>query len=216
MDVPPPSPANSNVITRKGILCVVSGPSGSGKTTLCHAARDLENCHHTVSCTTRAPRGDEVDGVNYHFLSDVEFAARVERGEFLEHANVFGRRYGTLKSEVIPNINAGRDVVMDLDVQGAAQIRACEDPCIRASHVDVFILVPLNELRERLAGRATESADQLTMRLDEAQVELASWNLYRYAIISADRETDRAALRAILAAERQRAGRLEIGAAYFK
>ena len=205
-----------DTITRKGILCVVSGPSGSGKTTLCYAMRDLENCYYTVSCTTRAPRGDEVDGVDYHFLSEVEFAARLERGDFLEHANVFGRRYGTLKSEVIPNIDAGRDVVMDLDVQGAAQIRACEDPTICNSHIDVFILVPMNELRERLAERATESTEQLAKRLDEAQVETASWNLYQYTIASEDREADRATLRSILTAERHRAHRLHIAPSYFK
>lgn len=178
--------------------------------------RDLENCYHTVSCTTRTPRGDEVDGVNYHFLSDEDFARRVAKGAFLEHAAVFGRRYGTLKSEVLPHINAGRDVVMDIDVQGAAQIRACDDAVIRASHVDVFILVPMHELRVRLSGRATESAEQLEKRLAEARTETASWHLYRYAITSRDRDSDRAAMRAIIAAERQRASRLQIGDAYFR
>ena len=212
----PHTPIDSDAVTRRGILCVVSGPSGSGKTTLCHAMRDLENCHYTVSCTTRAPRGDEVDGVDYHFLSEEEFLTRIERGDFLEHANVFGRRYGTLKSEVVPNIDAGRDVVMDLDVQGAAQIRACEDQTIRSSLVDVFILVPMAELRTRLADRATESDEQLAKRLTEAVVEIESWDRYQYAITSSGREADRAAMRAILSAERQRANRLHIGDSYFK
>lgn len=211
-----PTPLNSDAIARRGILCVVSGPSGSGKTTLCHAMRDLENCYYTVSCTTRAPRGDEVDGVDYHFLSDEEFVKRIDLGDFLEHAHVFGRRYGTLRSEVIPNIDAGRDVVMDLDVQGAEQIRACEDPAIRSSHVDTFILVPIGELRNRLAERATESAEQLTKRLEEAKVEIESWDRYRYAITSTDREADRAAMRAIIAAERHRASRLLISDTYFR
>ena len=157
-----------------------------------------------------------MDGVNYHYLSDDDFAGRVDSGEFLEHATVFGCRYGTLKSEVIPNIAAGRDVVMDLDVQGAAQIRACGDAAIQASHLDVFVLVQMDELRARLAERATESPDQLAKRLAEAQAEMASWNLYQYAITSADRESDRAAIRAILAAERRRASRLSIGDSYFE
>jgi guanylate kinase len=208
--------SNHSAIQRRGILCVVSGASGSGKTTLCHALRDLEDCYYTVSCTTRAPRGDEVNGVHYHFLSDEEFVQKIEQGEFLEHANVFGRRYGTLKSEVIPNIESGRDVVMDLDIQGAAQIRDCEDPAIRASHIDAFILVPMAELRRRLAESATESPEQLAKRLAEAQIETAAWNLYRYAITSTDRETDRAAMRAIITAERHRASRLTLNDDYLK
>ncbi|MGK0186190.1 MAG: guanylate kinase [Verrucomicrobiales bacterium] len=208
--------ATGEDITRRGILCVVSGPSGSGKTTLCHAMRDIENCYYTVSCTTRAPRGDEEDGVDYHFLSEEEFAARIEADDFLEHAEVFSRRYGTLKSEVIPIIDAGRDVVMDLDVQGAAQIRECEDPAIRSSQIDVFILVPMTELRNRLADRATETEEQLAKRLAEAKIECASWDLYQYAITSTDKENDRAAMRAIITAERRRTSRLTIRDAYFR
>lgn len=203
-------------VTRRGILCVVSGPSGSGKTTLCHAMRDLEHCYYTVSCTTRVPRGDEVDGVDYHFLSEEEFVARIENGDFLEHAHVFGRRYGTLKSEVIPNIEKGRDVVMDLDVQGAAQIRACDDEAIRSSHVDVFILVPMDELRKRLSDRATESTDQLEKRLHGARNECESWSHYQYAITSTDKDEDRTAMRAIIATERMRASRLSLCETYFR
>ena len=166
--------------------------------------RDGENCYHTVSCTTRAPREGEVDGVAYHFLSDEEFVARVARGEFLEHANVFGRRYGTLKSEVLGRLEAGQDVIMDIDVQGAAQIRGCEDEDIRRSHVDVFVLVRKDELRARLVNRGTEGEEELARRLGEAENEMTQWRKYQYAIVSGDRDNDREKLRAILDGERNR------------
>ena len=197
-------------LKRQGILCVVSGPAGSGKTTLCHAMRDEENCHHAVSCTTREPREGEVDGLAYHFLTEEEFVTRIERGDFLEHANVFGRRYGTLKSEVLGRIAEGRDVIMDIDVQGAAQIRECMDDTIQHGHVDVFILVPMDELRARLTNRGTEAPEQLATRLGKAQKEMAEWRRYQYAIISGERDGDREKLRAILKAERHKAARLTL------
>ena len=170
--------------------------------------RDEENCYHTVSCTTRGPREGEEDGVNYHFLSDDEFVGRIEQGDFLEHAHVFGRRYGTLKSEVLGRLETGQDVIMDIDVQGAAQVRACADDGIQLSYVDVFILVPLEELRARLANRGTEGPEQLALRLGEAMKEIAHWDRYQYAISSGNQLDDREALRSILAAERRRTKRL--------
>ena len=123
---------------RTGVLLLVSGPSGSGKTTLCRkVARDGE-AHYSVSCTTRPARKGEVNGRDYHFLSREDFETDVAAGNFLEHAEVHENLYGTLKSEVLDFLHQGKDVVMDIDVQGAAQVRACDDPVIRASLVDLF------------------------------------------------------------------------------
>ena len=108
------------MIQRSGILLVVSGPSGSGKTTLCRRLADAGEAHYSISCTTREPREGEVDGRDYHFLTQEEFKDRIEHGELLEHAEVHGNYYGSLISEVLEHIESGRDVVMDIDVQGAA------------------------------------------------------------------------------------------------
>ena len=195
--------------TREGILCVVSGPSGCGKTTLCRNAAAVEPVTYTVSCTTRAIRPGETDGHDYFFLTDEEFVRRIEAGDFLEHAFVHGRRYGTLKSQVLPHLAEGRDVIMDLDVQGAAQLRSCPDEAIRRALVDVFILPPsMEELKARLAGRRSESEAQLALRLDNALAEVHHWREYRYALVSRTREDDLTEFRAILAAERHRTTRL--------
>ncbi|MCB1134120.1 MAG: guanylate kinase, partial [Verrucomicrobiae bacterium] len=124
---------------RTGILLVVSGPSGSGKTTLCRRLADLGEVRYSVSCTTRAPRPGEVNGRDYHFLQTSEFQRLVEAGEFLEHAEVHGNHYGSLRSEVLGHLDQGIDVVMDIDVQGAAQVRACNDPGIMRARVDLFV-----------------------------------------------------------------------------
>lgn len=194
---------------RTGVLCVVSGPSGSGKTTLCRAASVQEDLYYTISCTTRQIRDGETHGRDYFFLTDEDFLAREAAGEFLEHAQVHGRRYGTLKSEVLPRLARGQDVIMDLDTQGAAQLRHCQDEAIRRAMVDVFILPPhAAEFRQRLASRHTETLEQLEVRLRNAQEEMLHWPDYEYAIVSGTREADLAALLAILRAERHRSRRL--------
>lgn len=195
---------------RTGILCVVSGPSGSGKTTLCRATEAVEeNIHYTTSCTTRAPREGETDGEDYFFLGVDEFERRVAAGEFLEHALVHGNFYGTLKSEVVGHLAEGRDVIMDIDVQGAALIRACEDAAIVASRIDVFIVLPsMKEVRARLAKRGTETEEQLALRLKNAVDEMRDWDKYDYVLTSAERESDLARFRELLAVERLRTSRL--------
>lgn len=195
--------------TRTGMLCVVSGPSGSGKTTLCRRARDEEGCVFSTSCTTRAPREGERDGEHYHFLGRSDFLDRTVQGEFLEWAQVHGQFYGTLRSEVIDHLEAGRDVLLDIDVQGAQLVRSCEDAFIREAVVDIFILPPdMDTLRGRLAGRGTESEEQLNLRLYNALDEMRHWREYRYAILSGTHEEDYARFRAILHAERLRSTRL--------
>jgi guanylate kinase len=195
---------------RRGVLCIVSGPSGSGKTTLCRALSGSDDqCHYAVSCTTRLPRGGEVDGRDYHFLTREDFEARTTRGEFLEWAEVHGNLYGTLKSSVLDLIDQGRDVLMDIDVQGAALVRKSPDPAIRDSLVDVFILLPdREEMIRRLSGRGTENADQMALRLHNAMEEMRHWRDYAYTIVSGPPEEDLRRFRAIVEGERCRTRRL--------
>jgi len=193
-----------------GLLGVVSGPSGSGKTTLCRAACLTENAHYSISATTRSPRPGEINGHDYHFLSEPDFLARVEAGDFLEHATVYGRHYGTLKSEVLPRLAHGQDVLMDLDVQGAAQMRAHPDVMVRRAHFDVFLVPPtLDEVRARLSGRHTDAPDVQARRLAAAIEEIGYWSAYTYTMVSGTRDEDVARLRGILAAERLRSSRRE-------
>jgi guanylate kinase len=196
-------------IPRRGILFVVSAPSGAGKTTLCNALRQTRDFVYSVSCTTRGPRAGEIDGEDYNFLSKEEFARRVEAGEFLEHATVHGHSYGTLRSTVLNHLNQGVDVMLDIDIQGAAAIRACTDRQIVDALADVFIMPPsLDELHHRLIKRATETPEQIEVRLRNAAAEMKNWRLYRYAIISGSVEEDLEKFRAIMRAERYLSRRL--------
>lgn len=200
-------------LQRRGILCVVSGPSGSGKTTLCRRFSEEDpDATYAISATTRAPREGETDGVDYFFLSREEFESRATRGEFLEYAEVHGNRYGTLKSEVLAHVDAGRDVLLDIDVQGAELVRSQPEEAIRGALVDIFILPPSDEeLIRRLTGRGTETQEQLDLRLANAREEMRHWGEYRYTVVSHDRETDFATFSAILAGERCRSSRLRPG-----
>ena len=187
---------------------VVSGPSGSGKTTLCRKLSDRGEAVYSVSCTTRAPRTGEVHGRDYFFLTEEDFVGKIDRNEFFEHANVHGRRYGTLKSYVTDNLKRGVDVVMDIDVQGAEQVRACDDALIQRCLVDVFILPPsVEELKSRLSGRGTESQEALDLRLRNAMAEMERWPQYRYSLVSGSRESDMERFMAVLVAERMNSQR---------
>src|SRR5206468_366950 len=144
----------SKQFSRHGILFVISAPSGAGKTTLVEALRQTARVFYSVSCTTRAPRSGEIDGENYQFLSDSDFRARIEAGDFLEYAQVHGTLYGTLREPVLSNLKNGMDVLIDIDTQGAATIRNCDELIIRQALADVFIMPPnLEELRRRLTKR---------------------------------------------------------------
>jgi guanylate kinase len=195
--------------SRTGILLLVSGPSGSGKTTLCRRLADDQEAHYSISCTTRAARPGEVDGRDYFFLSREAFAEKVAAGDFLEHATVHGNSYGTLKCEVLQFIQRGIDVVMDIDVQGAAQVRACTDPEIRRSLIDLFVMPPTDEeLAARLTGRMTDSPEVIALRLKNAIEEMSHWHKYQYRLISATREEDYIRFKALLIAERLRVSRI--------
>ena len=190
---------------RIGLLIVVSGPSGSGKTTLCRKACEAGEAVFSVSCTTRSPRAGEVDGRDYFFLSESEFLAKVERGELFEHAKVHNHWYGTLKSHVFENIQRGVDVLLDIDVQGAMQVRACEDELLKKCFIDVFILPPsVEELRSRLSGRGTEDPATFELRMANAVAEMEHWPRYDYTLVSSTREEDEARFRALIKAERMR------------
>ena len=187
---------------RHGILFVISAPSGAGKTTLVEALRQTPKLFYSVSCTTRAPRAGEIEGDDYQFLSETDFQARAEAGDFLEHARVHGDYYGTLREPVLTNLKNGVDVLIDIDTQGAATIRNCDDPVIRQALADVFIMPPdLEELRRRLLKRGTETAQQIESRLATARREMELWRDYRYTIISRTVEEDLQKLRCIMSAE---------------
>jgi guanylate kinase len=188
--------------SRHGILFVISAPSGAGKTTLVEALRKTRNLFYSVSCTTRALRSGEINGEHYQFLSDADFHARLEAGDFLEHAQVHGDYYGTLREPVLANLKNGVDVLIDIDTQGAATIRNCDDPTIREALTDIFIMPPdLDELRRRLRKRGTETEEQINRRLDTAVREMELWRDYRYTIVSGSVEEDLQKFRDIMAAE---------------
>lgn len=192
----------SKQFVRHGILFVISAPSGAGKTTLVEALRQSPNLFYSVSCTTRGPRTGEIDGKDYQFLSDKDFRARVEAGDFLEHARVHGDYYGTLRKPVVTNLRSGVDVLIDIDTQGAAAIRNCDDPLIREGLSDIFIMPPDHEeLRRRLLKRGTETAQQIESRLATAAREMELWRSYRYTIISGSVEEDLQKFRQIMSAE---------------
>jgi guanylate kinase len=193
------------------LLLMVSGPAGSGKTTLCERLTGAfpGSIRRVITCTTRAPRRGEVDGVDYHFLDEGEFHARVGRGEFLEYAVVHGRCYGTRWADVWKGLDEGRDLLLNLDVQGADAVRlaAGRDARLGRALASVFIMPPsLEVLRQRLAGRGTDSVEEVTRRLGVAKVEMESWRRYDYCLVSGDREGDFERIRAVYLAEKMRVG----------
>ncbi len=191
------------------MLLVVSGPSGSGKTTLCRRLADAGEARYSISCTTRPARPGEENGKDYHFLTREDFERRIESGDFLEHAEVHGNLYGSLKSEVLEHLNSGGDVVMDIDVQGAEQVRGCQDSEIQRAFVDLFVMPPSgDELRVRLAGRGTDSDEVIDLRMKNALEEMSHWGVYSYVLHSAGREEDYDRFWSLVKAERMRAGRI--------
>lgn len=194
------------------VLIVLSAPSGAGKTTLCdRLIKNAPNVTRAITCTTREPRPGEKDGVDYYFLTAQNFLRRVQAGNFLEHATVHSSSYGILKSEVTSNLRAGQDVVLAVDVQGAATIRreAEADRRLQDALVEVFILPPsIAELKRRLEARKSESAATLRKRLAEAKHEIAQWKQYDYVIHSGTRNQDFRKFKAIYEAEKLRQHRV--------
>jgi guanylate kinase len=160
---------------------VITGPSGVGKGTLIRLLRErTPGLALSVSATTREPRPGEEDGVDYHFLSDAEFARRVEQGEFVEWAEYSGRRYGTLRSELQRHIAAGNPVVLEIEVQGARQVREAMPEAVQ-----IFIEPPDGEaLKDRLVGRGTDDPDAIARRLAVAEDELAAAGEFQYRVVN--------------------------------
>ena len=188
---------------------MLSAPSGAGKTTLVDALRQTSEFVYSVSCTTRPARAGEVEGEDYRFLSEEEFNARARAGEFLEHAVVHGHRYGTRLKPIVEDLMNGRDVLIDIDTQGAANIRNSKDEFVRQSLADIFLMPPdVDELRRRLMKRGTETAEQIETRLTNAIREMESWPQYHYTIISRTTDEDLQKFRHIMNAERYLSRRL--------
>jgi guanylate kinase len=187
-------------IARRGLMLVLSSPSGAGKSTL--SRRLLESdpkIAMSVSVTTRAKRPNEVEGKDYYFVTPERFEAMVKQDAFLEHATVFKHRYGTPKDAVYKILDEGRDVLFDIDWQGAQQLsQKAKDDLVR-----VFILPPSREeLERRLSTRAQDSAEVVAARMAEADNEISRWSEYDYVIINDDVEKAERELKAIVAAER--------------
>jgi len=201
----------SGAATVNPLLVVISAPSGGGKTTLCNqllAARP--DMARAITCTTREPRGDEKDGVDYYFLDASSFLKRVQAGNFLEHATVYGHSYGTLKSEVLGKLRTGNDVLLNIDVQGAAAVRKCaeEDPELQRALVTVFLTpASLAVLEQRLQKRGTDAVAIIQKRLGVARQEIAQWKNFDYLLISRSVKEDLAGMQAIVDAEKMKTAR---------
>ena len=195
------------------LLIVISAPSGGGKTTLCQqllAARP--DMTRAVTCTTRTPRAGERNGIDYYFFDPEEFQARVQAGQFLEHATVFGRSYGILRSELLDKLRLGRDVLLNIDVQGAATIRSRmeAEPELKPALVTVFLTPPsIRVLEERLKKRASDAAEEIERRLGVARKEIAQWSHFDYLLISSTIPEDLRQMLAIVEAEKMRATRAQ-------
>jgi guanylate kinase len=185
---------------------IISAPSGSGKSTLVHRLlAGVEGLMFSVSYTTRQPRGQEIDGRSYHFTSRAEFEAMIARGEFLEWAEVFGNYYGTHRGVLERAQAQGLDLVLDIDVQGARQLK-----CSIPEAVTVFILAPSRQvLEQRLRARGEDKDEVIARRLRDAAAEIRNYKAYDYVLINRDLDESDAVLAAIVKAERVRRSRIE-------
>jgi guanylate kinase len=195
------------LVKRRGTLVVVSAPSGAGKTTLCHEVRSLiPDLYYSVSYTTRAPRPGEVNGTDFHFLSEADFIGMRDRDEFAEWATVHGHLYGTPARALESALARGLDVLLDIDTHGARQLRQRYPEA-----VSVFIMAPsMAELEARLRERKSDAAREIERRLSRAREEIAAWRQYDYLIINRDVKEAVEQLATIIHAERWRTSRLTL------
>ena len=193
------------------LLILISAPSGGGKTTLCEQLlKARPEMTRAITCTTREPRKGEKDGVDYHFFSATEFLKRLQAGNFLEHATVYGNSYGILKSELLAKLRQNQDVLLNVDVQGAATIReqAETEPELRRALVTVF-LTPrsLAVLEERLKKRGADAEAVIQKRLAVARQEVAQWKNFDYLLESTTKSEDLRRMQEIISAEKMRTAR---------
>jgi len=195
------------------LLILISAPSGGGKTTLCRqllAARP--DMTRAITCTTRAPRPGEKNDVDYYFIDPADFQRRVQAGEFIEHATVFGRSYGILRSELRNKLWRSKDVLLNVDVQGAATIRdrALAEPELKRALVTVFLTPPsIAVLEERLKKRASDAPEEIQKRLGIARKEIAQWKNFDYLLISTTILEDLRRMLVIVEAEKMRVARAQ-------
>jgi len=194
-------------IRRRGTLFVVSAPSGAGKTTLCRELRlRVPGLAYSVSVTTRAPRPGELNGVDFEFVDEPRFHAMVAAGEFAEHATVHGHLYGTRGAAIETALEAGTDLLLDIDTQGAAQLKAHTPEAVL-----IFLVAPsMKDLEQRLRERRSDNEPEIARRLLRAKAEIALWTTYDYLIVNRDVKEALDQLEAIVIAERARTRRLTL------
>ncbi|MGN0658356.1 MAG: guanylate kinase [Emergencia sp.] len=186
-----------------GKLFIISGPSGTGKGTICQRLVEETRVEVSVSMTTRKPRPGEVDGKNYYFTSKEEFLEEVERGGLLEYAEVYGNYYGTPKAKVIEKLEAGIDVVLEIDIQGALNVKEAYP-----DGIFIFILPPsMAELRKRITGRGSETEEAINLRLSQTLKEVSYIDKYDYCVVNGELEEAVARVKAIVVAEHSRVSR---------
>lgn len=179
--------------TSKGLLFIISGPAGSGKTTICDGLMEKENLERIVTSTTRSPRQGEIDGHDYHFLDSRDFETKIREDAFYEYATVHNNYYGTQKADIINPILSGRNLLLNIDVQGAKTIteKASADDALKGHIVSIFIMPPsLEELEARLKNRGTDTEEEIERRLIVARSEMEQQRHYDYTITSQSKSAD--------------------------
>ncbi|MGL5416616.1 MAG: guanylate kinase [Clostridium sp.] len=191
---------------KKGVLLVISGPSGAGKGTICKALLEKHNdLHISVSATTRSPREGEVDGVNYHFLTKETFKEKIEKNEFLEYAEVYGNFYGTPKTDVQKLLDSGKNVILEIDIQGALKVKENSE-----DGIFIFILPPSMEiLKQRIINRGSETPESLMTRFKAAYKEINYISKYNYAVVNDEVDLAVSKIEAIITTEKCRVDRIK-------
>jgi guanylate kinase len=188
----------------RGQLIVISGPSGAGKGTVCKAILEKNNFWISVSATTRSPRSSEIDGINYYFLTKDKFQEKIAAEDFLEYAEVYGNYYGTPKSEVLKVLDSGRDVILEIDIQGALMVKTAYP-----KGLFIFILPPsMEELKNRITNRGSETPESLITRFTSAHKEISYVTRYDYAVVNDTVACACEKIQSIIIAERCRVDRL--------